>query len=335
MIGKIRNSELTLNNILSQVGELDILSYYFDIPKIPCLISSPLRTDNNPSFRLYSSDGVKIKYNDYGTGEYGDTFNLLQEYWGLSFVKSLEKVYNELTSIATREKKDIEIVNYDPRKTSQITRSSLDVVVRSWKDYDLEFWNTFGINKEWLEFSKTYPISHVIITKDGKKMTLPADKHAYVYIEFKDGKASLKVYQPFSEKFKWTNKRDSSVWDLWVQLPKTGRNLIITSSRKDALCLWANTGIPSCSLQNEGIFPKPQVIQELKDRFENIFLLYDNDYNKEVNKGRVAGGLIAETYNLKQIEIHESYKSKDPSDLYKNKGLAVLKDVVFKLIKDI
>ena len=55
-----------------------------------------------------------------------------------------------------------------------------------------------------------------------KQKIIPAEKYAYVFVEFKDNVESLKIYQPFSEFYKWRNKHDSSVWDLWEQLPETG-----------------------------------------------------------------------------------------------------------------
>ena len=113
------------------------------------------------------------------------------------------------------------------------------------------------------------------------------------------------------------NKHDGSVWDLWTKLPDKGDNLIITSSRKDALCIWANTGIPSLSLQAESYLPKQHVVQQLKDRFKNVYVLYDNDFDSSENHGRELGNLMAKEFDLIQIEIPDEYKSKDTSDLYK------------------
>ena len=56
--------------------------------------------------------------------------------------------------------------------------------------------------------------------------------------------------------------------------------------------------IPSVSLQAEGTTPKPHIIEELKERFETIYVLYDNDYDKEQNWGQLFGNEIADRYNL-------------------------------------
>ena len=39
-------------------------------------------------------------------------------------------------------------------------------------------------------------------------MVIPCEKYAYAYIEFKDGLPTYKIYQPFSENYKWLNNHD-------------------------------------------------------------------------------------------------------------------------------
>ena len=162
--------------------------------------------------------------------------------------------------------------------------------------------------------------------------------HPELFVEMKDGKPTEKVYQPFNKNgFKWRNSHDKSVWDLWTKLPPRGEKVIITSSRKDALCIWANTGIPSVSLQSETASIKPQVMQELKDRFKTVYILYDNDYKQEAEKGtnpgREAAKAIAEQFDIVQIEIPTSYKAKDSSDLFKQYGKDIFLRVFKQLIK--
>ena len=212
--------------------------------------------------------------------------------------------------------------------------TNLECKVRPWKSYDFEYWEQYGISEKWLKFGDIYPISHLILTKNGNRFSIPAEKYAYAYVERKDGNISLKIYQPYSTNFKWSNKHDGSVWDLWTKLPEKGEHLIITSSRKDALCIWENTGIPAMSLQAESYLPKQHVVQQLKDRFKYIYVLYDNDFQSDENHGKILGKMMANEFNLIQIEIPIKYRSKDTSDLCKNYGRQFVKDVIFELIKN-
>ncbi len=313
IIGK---KSIDIDSIYKMVSEEDILTHYFNINRIPCVINSPLRKDRNPSFALYYRNSNKISYYDYGTKESGGVFDLLMNYFHLTFPEVLEKISKDLSTYQISHK----IHKNTYKHKLQLNNFKLNVKVRDFKDYDLEYWQSYGINKQWLEFGKVYPISDIFIEKNNQQVILPAERYAYAYIEFKDDKQTIKVYQPKSNKYKWIGDTDSSVWDLWSQLPKQGEYLIITSSRKDALCLWANLGIPSCCLQSEGMIPKSQVIKQLQDRFKTIFILYDNDFNRLENVGQNHASELVQQYNFINICIPTQYECKDPSDLYKKYG---------------
>lgn len=329
-------SSIPVDELLTLVSEFQILAYYFNVTQLPCVINSPLRADNNPSFGLLANEKGAVRYKDFKTQDSGGLFDLLMAYWNITFEDTVDRVYQDLNKFkGTMADSEVRIVSKARRRSKHVYSSSTDLQVktREWKKHDLDFWEQFGISKSWLDFGKVYPITHLIITKNEKSFVIPADKYAYVYIEFKDKVPSLKVYQPYSNTHKWLNKHDASVWDLWEQLPESGETLIITSSRKDALCLWENTGIPSCSLQAESYIPKEHVVQQLKDRFKNIFVLYDNDFDKKTNYGRELGEEIAKTFGLIQIEIPEQFKAKDPSDMVMNYNRTTIKEVINNLIQ--
>lgn len=326
---------ISLESITSVVSEYDILAHYLGIQRIPCVMNSPLRKDRKPSFGLYSNDGVRIHYKDFKTGEGGSTFDLLSNLWGIGFYDVLERIYKEIPRFIEVNQN---IQKYTSTGNKKITFSrdiDLRYKVREWKEWDVKFWKQFGISVEWLEFGRIYPISHIFIidTVENSSKIVPADKYAYVFVEFKDGKESVKIYQPFSEFYKWRNKHDASVWDLWEQLPETGDSLFITSSRKDALCLWENTGIPAVSLQSETYLPKKHVVRQLKDRFKNIYVLYDNDWKKDENTGQKNGLLLAKTFGLTYLEIPKEAGEKDPSDIVKRYGVETLRKMIKILIK--
>jgi hypothetical protein len=333
-IGLVQNL-VSLSDILAKTTEEDILYYYFKTT-VPGLISSPLREDRKPSFGFYYSNSGSIKWVDFSTRERGSLYDLLEKLWNKNFQEVLDKIYDDLPKFALSSDNQSNITKHGHNRITYSNETLLECKVREWRKYDLDYWESYGVSLPWLKFGDIYPISHIIITKDKDKSKLryvvPAEKYAYAYVERKDDIISLKIYQPLSKTHKWSNKHDSSVWDLWTQLPEKGENLIITSSRKDALCVWENTGIPSCSLQAESYLPKEHVVNQLKERFKNIFILYDNDFKSNVNHGRILGGSMAKKFNLIQIEIPDEYKSKDTSDLCKNYNRQTVKKVILDLL---
>ena len=271
---------ISLEDILSKVGEAEILYYYLGVSKIPIVINSPLRVDKKPSFGLYSKDGKRIFYVDLSTKDVGGLFDLLSNIWQCGYRETLERIYKDLPKFTV--KSTLEGLKSPQCIVTTIksynNKTDLQCKVREWKQYDLEYWKSFGISLDWLRYAEVYPISHKIILKRDNKYVLKSDKYAYAYVERKEGKITLKIYQPFNkEGYKWSNKHDNSVISLWTKVPEYGDKICICSSLKDALCLWSNVGIPSLAVQGEGYNISNTAVSELKKRYKQIFILFDND----------------------------------------------------------
>lgn len=309
------NISVTLDDILERVSEADLLFHYLGVTEIPCVMSSPLRIDKSPSFSISTMDGHRIQWRDFATRESGHILDLFERLWKLPYQDVIVKIWNDVQNFT---KTNVTVDN-TPKKctikeiTTKERKSKLECKTREWQSYDIKYWESFGITKEWLQFADVFPISHKIITKGDRKMVFGADKYAYAYVERKENNITLKIYQPFNQKgFKWSNQHDRSIISLWAKLPETGDRVCICSSLKDALCLWANTGIPSIALQGEGYGMSETAISELKRRFKQVFILFDND---EV--GIADGKKLAKDTGFLNVVLPYFEGGKDISDMYK------------------
>ena len=323
-------SSFTLDDVLRVASEAQIVSYYLGIQKVPCIINSPLRQDRHPSFGLYSPNGTEINYIDFSTRDSGTIFTLLKNMWNLDYPEVFKRIcqdfsrFNSKATVIKSSKCDV---------TSQGSSSNIDMKckVREWKDYDLEYWASYGITLPWLKYANVYPISHKIIVKDGKEFVFGADKYAYAYVEFKEGKTTLKIYQPFNKRgFKWANKHDRSVISLWTKVPKTGDKIVVCSSLKDALCLWANTSIPAIAIQGEGYGISNTAINELKRRYKEVYILLDND-----EAGLRDGEKLSASTGFINLVLPNINGAKDVSDLYKSlENKKRFKDIILNLFNN-
>lgn len=334
-IGK-SNPSVTLDDILSKTTEADILAYYLGVTEIPCIIHSPLRIDNKASFGLYSRDGHRVYYVDFATKDRGNTFDILCKLWGCNYIEALAKIAHDISKFSTKDLGINTPKQHLTPKISKLNNTELQCKVRDWASHDIEYWASYGISLDWLKYAEVYPISHKIVIKDDNKYVFGADKYAYAYVEHKDNKTFIKIYQPLNKKgYKWAGNIDRSVWSLWTKIPKFGNNLIISSSVKDCLNIMCNLGIPAICMQGEGYKPKPQIIEELKSRYKNIILFYDNDYNNPDNPGKKDSIELSLEYNLKRVEIPAKYESKDPSDLFKKYGRNRYLEIMNEILKDV
>lgn len=284
VVGKTATS-ITISELFEKYSELSILTTVFpEIRNVPCKINSPFRNDNNPSFSIYLDDNRHVRFKDFGDPDCkGSLLDLLCKKWDCSFSQVFDKILNVMQN---KEGTDITL---KPKHIRMLTRkesselTKIQVTVRTWQQYDYDYWASYGIGKKWLRYAGIYPISHKIITKKdnetGKphKYVFPAEKYAYAFTEYKEGKLSLKIYQPFSKRFKWCSCMDASVISLWTKVPEQGDRIIICSSLKDALCISCQLYIPAVAPQGEGYNISMSAANELKRRYKKVFISFDVD----------------------------------------------------------
>lgn len=315
----------SIEDIYKYCDHYDLFRHYIGNFTLGRPILSPLREENIPSFAVFVK-GNTVLFNDFLLGG-GDIIRFVQMRFNLSLKEAINKIVHD-SGLTDKFRSDnnykiTPIIKYN-RKLEQV-KSTINVKKRKWQSYDIEFWGDFGIKKEILSKYRVYPISHIFINSK----IIIADKYAYCFIEMKDNEPTFTIYQPFSTNNKWFKSHDHSVFYGWSQLPDKSESLIITKSLKDVMTIVSILDIPSVALQSEKVKPKEHIIEQLKNRFNTIYLFYDNDYKNEsigkINYGREFGKEIANEFNLIQIEIPDSkanlYNAKDISDLAKNVGV--------------
>lgn len=323
---------VSFEEITSKVSDADLVAHYLGITEVPCFIHSPLRRDEKPSFGLYSKDGKRIYWIDLATREGGGIYDLLSLMWHCDYKEVLTRIQKDIKGFTAEAK----VGTYTPCAVNDIishrSSSDLQCKVREWRQYDIDYWASYGVPLEWLKYAEVYPISHKIVVSEGKRYIFGADKLAYAFVEHKEDKVTLKIYQPLckDKKRKWSNKHDRSVISLWTKIPETGDKVVICSSLKDALCLWANTGIPAIAVQGEGYGMSETAISELKRRYRQIYILFDND-----KAGLEDGRKLSEQTGFTNLILPQFTEGKDVSDLYKAVGKQRFIEIILPLFDTI
>lgn len=319
---------VTKEGLLRFLHETDIFSHYIgEEIVVGRNIKSPFYNEKNPSFGFFLGEGNEICFNDFKLNIKGDCVKFVQMKYELTYFEALSKIaldfnidYNFIVKTKGIKKSDIpgvKTLSQSESTTKIFYRLSLGKIKKEWTIKELQFWKDFGISLKTLQKYKVEPISHTIVNEHPIK----CQDIAFAFLEHKDNQETYKIYQPFGERYKWLNSHDESIWQGWSQLPEKGTNLVITKSLKDVMSINEVTGWDAVALQSENVLPKKQVIEELKNRFENIIILYDNDYDKEENWGQIFSRRLSDFTNFTETMISEEYKSKDFSDLVKNHGI--------------
>ena len=175
---------VTKDDILKKTTEAAILAFYVSIIKIPSKINSPFRVDKTPSLGFYYKNG-DLLWTDFSNNEGGDVFSFLEKLWNTTLAETLVRISKDLPKFtSTPTVREAYKVNYYTKNTQ---KAIVQCKTRDWKDYDLAYWESFGVQLPWLKFADVYPVSYILVTKENKHFTVPADKYAYAYVEFKEG----------------------------------------------------------------------------------------------------------------------------------------------------
>jgi hypothetical protein len=315
-------------SVLQQVDEIELARFYLSMEP-GRFYKSLFRDDKKPSATLYYNHAGKIQYNDF-IYHYGLMYAIM-EYHGWTYREFLIRVTKDFnlqslmvdSYIPTFNKVSVSM-DSNIRKKTIIERK-----FREFEQHDLEFWNQYGITKEWLIHPavKVRPISHFWIDNYKGRRLIKADKHAYCYDYFEyEDRFLRKIYQPYSRSAKWISNVVSGqggVCQLWETLPKEGRDLlIITSSLKDGGSIYCNTfnvfnrneGVFCLAPNTENGFLPDQIVPKINNRFKRILTWFDND-----NAGILAGKKYLNEYGWEPIYNPVDYP-KDPSDFRKEFG---------------
>jgi hypothetical protein len=335
-LGKIINlnelGKLYINkkNLLEEISDENIFRYFIKDLQIGKIMSSPLRRDKNPSFGVYYYKGT-LFYNDFGLKSSGDCIKFVSKLFNISYKESISKIALDfglenkylLDKSAFKTNVIGDFVKSNKRTYTHKSKI-INITVRDWKQYDIDYWKQYGITISILNAYNVYPIKFLFINDN----VYPVDSYAYAYREEKDNIISYKIYQPYSI-YKWISNHNKTIHQGYIQLPHKGELLIITKSLKDIMSLCNVMNIPSIGIQNETVIAKKSVIKEYQERFKKVIILFDNDTTGIIHSFR-----YKTMYNLPFIILPYKYGCKDFSDLVKQYGAEKSKRILKNLLNE-
>lgn len=315
--------KITKEFILSNVNQETIIHHYTGLdPTSKKLFKSILRTDNHVTCSFYKSKSGIVYMHDFATGQHLTCFNIVMELLGCNYYEALETIAKDFNLIESDNKpktyKKIESL-------SEKTPSLIQVQVQDFTPAELEWWEKFGITKKILKKYHVFSCKHVFINGKLSYSSNNGMIFGYYFGKDKNGLELWKIYFPLRKDMRFLNNVGTSKLQGYKQLPKEGKLLVITKSLKDVMCLH-NFGIPAIAPCSETVFMSANKLNALKERFEHIVVLYDNDRPGMVNMAKIR----REFPELDYFMIPKKLGAKDVSDLCKMVG----RDKTLELIRN-
>ena len=309
---------ITKELILSRIPEERILTHYLGLPIRKGLYKSPLRKDERPTCAFYRSrTNNRIMFKDFGNGFCGDFVSIVMCKFNCSYYKALQIIANDFGII---NRQDLKInkpkMQYDGTQFEDTGSAVIQVEIREWQQYELDWWAKYGIQLSTLKKFKVFSCKNVFL--NGNLFHLE-QSNQYVfgyYGGIKQDVEQWRIYFPTKRKYRFISNWKRNQIQGAKQLNKNGGDiLVITKSLKDVMALY-EYGIQAIAPCSENLFVTDNQYQKLKAKFKNIFLLYDNDL-----PGIRASIKIHKKYpELNILFIPKSSKCKDFSDYRKTYG---------------
>lgn len=308
--------KITKELILSRFSEEQLMEYYLHIPVKKGLFRSPLRRDKQPTCSFYRNKSGTLIFKDFATGQHLNIFDVVQSIFRCDYFESLRIIANDFGIVRDNAlHKNPGKINLNPIKIKDKEISKIQIEVQEFTDSELKWWGRYGISKDILKRFNVYSCKHVFLND---QLFAESQQHCPIfgyYGKKYQGLELWRCYFPKRTSFRFITNWPSKKIQGYDQLPKKGKLLVITKSMKDSMCLYS-CGITACAPNSENLFIPDKVLEDLKNRFENIVVLYDNDRPGLYNMAKIR----KEHSELTYVFIPKRYGSKDISDFYKDHG---------------
>ena len=308
--------KITKELILSRFSEEQLMEYYLHIPVKKGLFRSPLRRDKQPTCSFYRNKSGTLIFKDFATGQHLNIFDVVQSIFRCDYFESLRIIANDFGIVRDNAlHKNPGKINLNPIKIKDKEISKIQIEVQEFTDSELRWWGKYGISKDILKRFNVYSCKHVFLND---QLFAESQQHCPIfgyYGKKYQGLELWRCYFPKRTSFRFITNWPSKKIQGYDQLPKKGKLLVITKSMKDSMCLYS-CGITACAPNSENLFIPDKVLEDLKNRFENIVVLYDNDRPGLYNMAKIR----KEHPELTYVFIPKKYESKDISDFYKDHG---------------
>lgn len=310
----INKQRITKDFILSNINQETIIAKYLNIPiQSKRLFRSPFRDDKHPTCSLYKSASGILYFHDFATNDYFNCFMIVMKLYNCTFYEALQIIAEDFCLCRYSQSRGDKIQIIPEIKKTEI--SIIQPEIQNFTKEDLDWWNTYGIDENILKKFNVYSVKSVFVNGLLQSITTSTNP-IYGYYGGQEKNIDLwRLYFPKRKEYRFLSNWNAQKIQGYDQLPDNGKLLIITKSMKDCMTLY-RLGLTAIAPNSETLFISDEMLEELKNRFNKILVLYDNDKAGKYNMNKIR----KKHPELSYWFIPNKYEAKDVSDFYKKYG---------------
>jgi hypothetical protein len=305
--------KITKEFLLSKNSEETYMAYYLGVPVKKGLFRSPLRSDNHNTCSFFRGRSGNLYFKDFATGQCLTFEGVVMEKYHCTYPNALKIIAKDFGYIQSSEVKKQEI-KIQPKFEGE-KETFIQVEIKDFSESELKWWNSFGVTKQTLDKYKVYSIKTVFLNGN---IYAQSTQHSPIYGYYFGKKENIeqwRIYMPKRKEFRFIGNVSTKTIQGYKQLPDNGKLLVITKSMKDTMLL-SSLGIPAVAPNSETQFVSEKLLDEFRERFKNIVLLYDSD----LTGVRFMNKIRKQYRDLIVCMIPRKYEAKDISDFYQKYG---------------
>lgn len=318
--------KITKEFLLSKNNEETYMTYYLGIPVKKGLFKSPLRSDNHVTCSFFRGKSGNLYFKDFASGKCLTFEGVVMEKYNCNYHTALKIIAKDFGYTKDSPVKKI-AVKIQP-KFEEEKQTFIQIEAKEFSEPELKWWGSFGITKDILYRFKVYSCSTVFLNRN---IYAQSAQHSPIYGYYFGKKENIeqwRIYMPKRKEFRFIGNVSTKTIQGYKQLAKTGKLVVITKSMKDLMCLYS-LGISAIAPNSETQFVSDKVLEELKQRFKYIVLLYDND----LTGVRFTNKIRKQHPELIVSMIPRSTGAKDISDYYYIYGRKNTQEFITNYIK--
>ena len=307
--------KITKDFILSKVNQESIMQYYTGLD-----VSS---SDNHITCSFYKSKSDILYLHDFATNEHINCFQVVMRLFNCNFYEALNIIAKDFELIeGTHQTSNFKIVP----ELKESESAKIQVQIKEYTTEELEWWNQFGISKKTLKKYHVFSLQYVFLNGELKfTSSKQCPIYGYYFGKDKNCKELWKIYFPTNKEhgIRFLNNLPNKKLQGYKQLKDSDDILIITKSQKDCMCFY-EFNINAVSPSSESTFCSEKQIEEFKNRFKHIIVIYDQDKAGKHNMYKIR----LKYPELDYFVIPSYLKAKDFSDLVKLYGKEKVKELL-------
>jgi hypothetical protein len=266
-----------------------VFSHYIPEVRLKKKLISPIRPEKHPSFNLFLHQSTnEVWFRDFGASDEakGNCINFVMLKESLDYFdakKYIEsRILNEISADFPERNRVDYATLFELNSNKFKKQVVITPVVKEWSQFELNWWYQFGITKEVLDaFCVSTLSKYYMETEDETKEYFASYSNPIFCISIN---GRYKIYRPLGDaKFKWRSnlQGDKDIFGWNMMAPRMDSEkffcCFIMAGNKDVMSFHSLTGLPAIALNSETAHIPFEYKASLKNNFQKIFILYDND----------------------------------------------------------